>query len=218
MAKVVVSMVAAAALALLVWWAVMTLDPDEIWFALVIVWAPMTALGTVSHVLPVRLPDRFHRLRPFELDGRVYERLGVRLAKRLARRGPISWFNPALHVPPERDAASLERLESKMREAEASHAVLFVIGLVTAAAMAGLGCIAGAAWVVVFDVLLNGYPVMLQRYNRARLARRFGLDSRGGRGHGERTFAAASPITSSDGHPGEIGSAGPVPVAEGCRP
>ena len=25
-----------------------------------------------------------------------------------------------------------------------------------------------------FDVLLNGYPVMLQRYNRALLARRFG--------------------------------------------
>jgi hypothetical protein len=221
MAKVVVPVVASAALGLVVWWAVGSLDPDGVGFALVIVWAPMTALGTVSHVLPIRLPEHFHRLRSFELDGRVYERLGVRAAKRLARRGPISWCNPGLHVPRDRDAASLERLERKMREAEASHALLFVAGLATAAVLAGLGCSTGAAWVVVFDVLLNGYPVMLQRYNRARLARRFGGGGRGGRrgrGHGERTFAAAPPITVSDGHPQGDGSAGPVPVAEGATP
>ena len=31
-----------------------------------------------------------------------------------------------------------------------------------------------ARWVVVWDLPLNGYPVMLQRYNRGRLAGRFG--------------------------------------------
>jgi hypothetical protein len=224
MAKVVVPVVAATTLALVLWWAVESLDPDGVGFALVIVWAPMTALGSVSHVLPVRLPEGFHRLRSFELDGRVYERLGVRAAKRLARRGPISWCNPGLHVPRERDAASLERLEMKMCEAEASHALLFVAGLATAAVLAGLGYSTGAAWVVVFDVFLNGYPLMLQRYNRARLAQRFVVGGggrgggRGGRGHGERTFAAAPPITMSDGHPQGDGSAGPVPVAEGATP
>jgi hypothetical protein len=172
MAKVVVPVVAAVALGLVLWWAVASLDPDGVWFAFVVVWAPMTALGTVSHVVPLRLPERFHRLRSFEGDGLAYERLGVRTVKRLARRGPISWFNPGLHLAPDRDAASLARLDSKMREAEASHAILFVLGLVTAFVLGGFGWIAGAIWVVVFDVLLNGYPVMLQRYNRALLARR----------------------------------------------
>ena len=169
--KVVVAVVAAVSSALVVWLAVASLGPDGPWFAFVVVWAPMTALGTVSHVLPVRLPERFHRLRPFELDGRIYERLGVRVVKRLARRGPISWWNPGLHLPPQRDAASLERLELKMRDAEASHAVLFVAGLCTAAVVGGLGHAVGATWVIVFDVLLNAYPMMLQRYNRALLAR-----------------------------------------------
>jgi hypothetical protein len=43
-----------------------------------------------------------------------------------------------------------------MRDAEASHFILFVAMLL-------------------FDVLFNGYPVMLQRYNRAVLSRRYSL-------------------------------------------
>jgi hypothetical protein len=206
--KVVVPVGAAAALGLVLWWAVTSLDPDGLWFAVVVVWAPMTALGTVSHVLPPRMPDRWHRLHAFEFDGRIYEGLGVRTAKRLARRGPIAWWNPGMHLPPERDAASLRRLEARMRAAEASHVVLFAVGFVTAVVLAGSGRWSGAGWVIVLDVLLNGYPVMLQRYNRAWLVRAAtrsvrgpGDGERGGRGHGERTFAAAPPITSSDDHP-----------------
>jgi hypothetical protein len=36
-----------------------------------------------------------------------------------------------------------------------------------------------ASWTFVFDVLVNGYPVILQRYNRARLEDRFALQSDG---------------------------------------
>jgi hypothetical protein len=174
MVKVVVPLVAAVGLGVVVWWAVATLDPDGCWFALVVVWAPMTALGTASHVVPLRLSERFHRLRPFELDGRVYERIGVRVVKRLARRGPISWWNPGLRLPSEHTDESLAGLGNEMRRAEATHVVLFLVGLVTAGVLAGVGCWAGATWVLVFDVLLNGYPAVLQRYNRALLARRFG--------------------------------------------
>ena len=31
-----------------------------------------------------------------------------------------------------------------------------------------------AAWTLLFNVLINAYPVMLQRYNRGRLAARYG--------------------------------------------
>jgi hypothetical protein len=168
---VLVIVAAAFALMLVMWWAVRTLDPRGPWFALVVVWAPMTALGTVSHVVPIHLPDRFHRLRRFETDGRCYERLGVRSFKRLLRRGPATWFNPRLRLPAERDAVSIARLDAAMRTAEASHAVLFVAVLPVVVHALVRGWWAAAAWTLGFDVLLNGYPVMLQRYNRARLAR-----------------------------------------------
>ena len=32
---------------------------------------------------------------------------------------------------------------------------------------------AAAVWIVVFDVMVNGYPVLLQRYNRALLHQRY---------------------------------------------
>jgi hypothetical protein len=162
---------AGLALAVVMWWAALTLDPRGPWFALVVVWAPMTALGTVSHVAPIHLPESFHRLRPFELDGRVYERLGVTFVKRLLRRGPAAWFNPRLHLPPTRDAESLARLDAAMRNAEASHAVLFVAVLAVVVHAVLRGWWVAAAWTLAFDIALNGYPVMLQRYNRARLQR-----------------------------------------------
>jgi hypothetical protein len=143
-------------------------------FAFVVVWLPMVALGSVSHFLSVRLPARWHVLRRVELDGHVYERLGVRVAKRILRRGPLAVFNPRLHLPAERTPAELGRLDQQMRTAEASHLILFLatLGMVVhALARQWWG---GAAATMAFDVLLNGYPVMLQRYNRALLARRFG--------------------------------------------
>jgi hypothetical protein len=161
----------AVTVALLVW-SYRAAGPDSVAFAFLVVWVPMTGLGTVSHVISPRLPDAFHRLRPFELDGRVYERLGVRIAKRLLRRGPLAVFNPGLHMPAERTPEQLARLEQKMRDAEASHAILFVATLPVVLNAAGRGWWVAAACTLGFDVLVNGYPVMLQRYNRARLHRR----------------------------------------------
>ncbi len=37
---------------------------------------------------------------------------------------------------------------------------------------------AAAGWTLLFNILFNGYPAMLQRYNRALLAQRFGLPLR----------------------------------------
>jgi hypothetical protein len=151
--------------------------PYSVGFAFAVVWLPMMWLGTASRVVVPRLPARCHELRAFERNGRVYERLGVRVIKRLLRRGPLSVFNPDLHLPAERTPERLAFLDQRMRDAEASHAILFVLTLGLAANAAARGFWAAAGWVLLFDVLVNGYPVMLQRYNRALLAKRLGSAS-----------------------------------------
>ena len=145
---------------------------DSLWFAFVVVWAPMAGLGTASRSVRPRLPERWYELRSWERTGRAYERVGVRIVKALLRRGPLSWFNPDLHLPAERTPAALAHLDRRMRDAEASHAILAVATGPIAAWMAVNGWWSTAAWTVVFDALMNGYPVALQRYNRALLARR----------------------------------------------
>ena len=60
-----------------------------------------------------------------------------------------------------------------MKDAETSHLVLLVatLGVVINAAARGWWLAAGLT--LLFDVLVNGYPVMLQRYNRILLYARF---------------------------------------------
>ncbi len=142
-------------------------------FAFLVVWAPMTWLGTVSRIIQPRLPRQYHELRDFERDPQLYELLGVRLVKGLLRRGPLAVFNPGLHLPTERSHQRLAELEQRMKDAEASHLVLLVatLGVVINAVARGWWLAAGLT--LLFDVLMNGYPVMLQRYNRALLYARF---------------------------------------------
>jgi hypothetical protein len=149
------------------------LGPTGAAFAFLVVWAPMTWLGTVSRLVRPRLPSRFHELRAFEREPRVYELLGVRLVKRLLRRGPMAVFNPGLHLPTEPSPERLAQLEQQMKDAEASHAILLVAMLGVAGHAAARGWWLAAGLTLLFDVLMNGYPVMLQRYNRALLRARY---------------------------------------------
>lgn len=151
------------------------LGPASGWFAFVVVWFPMVWVGTMSRLVQIRLPEGYHALRPFERDGRVYDRLGVPAAKAVLRRGPLARFNPDLHLPKERTPEQLHHLAQRMRDAEASHAVLFVATLPVVVHAVVRGWWLAAALTLVFDVLMNGYPVMLQRSNRARLAARYDL-------------------------------------------
>lgn len=154
-------------------WGRRTFGARSVWFAFFTVWVPMTWLGTISRVAPPRLPASYHRLRAWERDGRIYERLGVTAAKAALRRGPLAVFNPQLHLPEQRTPERLEHLEQKMCEAEASHFMLMCANLGVAARVAARGHVRTAGWMMLFDALMNGYPVMLQRYNRALLHRRF---------------------------------------------
>ena len=151
------------------------LGPASGWFAVVVVWWPMVWVGTMSRLVQLRLPEGLHALRPFERDGRVYERVGVPLAKRVLRRGVLARFNPHLHLPSERTPAQLEQLARRMRVAEAGHTVLFTATLLVVTHAAVRGWWTAAVLTLVLDVVMNGYPVMLQRYNRARLAQRYAL-------------------------------------------
>lgn len=188
--KVVLVVSATAVLIVALLWSAHAFGVRSVWFALLVVWLPMTWLGTVSRVVTPRLPGWYHELRPVERDGRLYELVGVRLFKQLLRRGPLAVFNPDLHLPREPTPDGIAHLDQRMRDAEASHAILLVLTFAVVAHAAVRGWWAAAGWTSLFDLLVNGYPVMLQRYNRALLHRRF--DAPVGQA-GERPFTSPRP-------------------------
>ena len=97
----------------------------------------------------------------------MYEAVGIRTFKRLMCSRIYRAVNP--HFGLRDGRRGLPALAERMESAEAAHALLFGMVSVIAGAALLVGWVSAAAWITVFNVPFNGYPVMLQRYNRLRL-------------------------------------------------
>jgi hypothetical protein len=101
-------------------------------------------------------------------ERRLYEALGVRVFKRFLRSGWYgSIWGPALGKSAK--AASLEVLAADMRSAEIAHAIAFALVCLFSLFVLTTGRWSAAFWLVLCNILINAYPVMLQRYNRHRI-------------------------------------------------
>jgi len=56
-----------------------------------------------------------------------------------------------------------------MRKAESGHVIIFMLMLAFIAYALLSGWFDAAGWMLLFNVIINGYPIMLQRYNRIKL-------------------------------------------------
>ena len=117
---------------------------------------------------------RYFNLWDFELDGRFYERLGIRWFRRIATQGDF-WNTRRRHSDSGfrnvSDLNSAIEWEARTRSNEFLHLCSLVVGLVI---MAWLYLQNMYPWLVAvfFGVLIwDVYPIMLQRYNRAKIWR-----------------------------------------------
>lgn len=136
--------------------------------ALGVVWAPNGLFLSAYMRGRLRFPRFLEPVKPFEPV--LYRWLGVGLVKRIVANR--IW--PVLHgfdVPPKltNSKESLDRTEIMMRGAEICHGATFIFAFSVALFCLAVGRIPEAAWILVFNQLLNGYPVMLQRANRWRM-------------------------------------------------
>ncbi|MRR09710.1 hypothetical protein EG831_06495 [bacterium] len=131
-------------------------------------------MTSAAHDGPSRR-DRYFIPLPFERagSGRIYERLGIRLYKRyLPTSGDlVSHARGVRHV--DRSGIgllpSLQRIERRTRVYEARH----IFGALSMLAISwwSIAVHHRGNWLVlsVANLLINGYPIMLQRYNRTRV-------------------------------------------------
>lgn len=118
------------------------------------------------------LPPAWYRVYPFERSGKVYELLGVQhfrgfvpdgdLANGLARRR-----DPTYRVI--RGRASAAAFLGLTRQSERGHLVLLTLGVISAGFALDLGWRGWALYLTVGNALCNLYPILLQRYTRARI-------------------------------------------------
>ena len=125
----------------------------------------MWAIMFASNVVPLRLPAPYYATRRFEKAGRVYDLLGVRWYRRALRR--VLWSaSPALLRS---QPAARETMIERTKDAETGHLfILLAITGITVWALAS-GWWDTAGWLLLFNLLHNGYPVVSMRQLRARL-------------------------------------------------
>ncbi len=111
----------------------------------------------------------YYRSKPFERHGRLYTWLGVLVFKRLMHSSVCRRLFPTFRFKSSR--RMLVPLEQALHGAETGHTIVFGIVLLLSVYALMRGWCTTAGWLLVFNMLINGYPVMLQRYNRARLDR-----------------------------------------------
>jgi hypothetical protein len=117
--------------------------------------------------LSIRLPEWYYVTRSFEKGGRLYDYLGIRWYRRLL--GPWLWaVKPALLRS---EPGARQTMLRATRDPEAGHSIIFVviIGITIWALVCGWWD--AAAWLLLFNLLHNAYPVMSMRQIRARLDR-----------------------------------------------
>ena len=115
-------------------------------------------------LVPFPAVGNYYELRSGEAA--VWERLGVRGFRQVVR---WRWYRFLFGPAKERVDDSWERLLEDMRAAETAHLLAFAAGAALALSLGANGS-PGLAWsVALWNVPLNAYPVLLQRYNRSRV-------------------------------------------------
>jgi len=131
-------------------------------------------ISSAAGLMAAFLPDSYFRPRAFELSGSLYETAGVQRFGRYMMHGDymnrrIRKIIPGYRVIGGRD--SMHRIEAHTRESERGHIVWLLSGVPPAIYAIVSGWSKFAAYFVVVNIILNIYPILLQRYTRARIYR-----------------------------------------------
>lgn len=102
---------------------------------------------------------------------KTYEKIGILWFRRFLEITPLGSFNTHIHFSKNRDLETFTAIRSHMGTAEMSHWVGFTAMLVfTGIAWWLRGPLVGLGYII-FNVIGNVYPALLQQYNKRRLCR-----------------------------------------------
>jgi hypothetical protein len=137
-------------------------------FAFALAWGPNGLFLFAFMRGALHLPRFLESVHPVE--PLLYRWVGVGLVKRIVTTRVWPMLNGFEPPPkPKNRHDFLDRTELTTKGAEICHGATFVLALSVTIFCLAIGRTPAAAWILVFNILLNGYPVMLQRSNRWRI-------------------------------------------------
>lgn len=122
---------------------------------------------------PYALPRSYYNTRNATRTRRLYESLGVRFFKRFVANGELVNRCARRHgtqIQVTLVRGDIASFVERTRGVEQAHLVLLLLGLFTAGYATWIGWYAWTACLILGNGVCNVYPVLLQRYHRARVS------------------------------------------------
>ncbi|HEY9259931.1 hypothetical protein [Chitinophaga sp.] len=150
---------------------------DRFMFAWALNFLLMLCTLTFTQALNSQFTSSYYDEKKWEQRGKIYEQLGINFFRKL-----LVWTgweklnkksNPIAKTP-----EALINLHYQTKKNELGHVMIFFIVLGFNVFVAFKFGILKSLWLLILNVLLNLYPIFLQRYNRPRIERVINLSRR----------------------------------------
>ncbi len=142
---------------------------NSLLYALALTWLVTIAVGLGTGFIFAGADPALFSLAPWEKDGEIYERAGIRTFRWTLLHSGLGWINPNFHV--RHSCADWERL---LRETHNSEGVHWLAGAVQVLLAVGFLIDGNARYgyvMLLVRIPFDVYPIMLQRWNRGRVYR-----------------------------------------------
>jgi hypothetical protein len=130
-----------------------------------------------TEVLKSKLTSSYYNEKGWERRGKIYERFGVNFFRKLLVWTGWEKLNKKAN-PVGKNTEALANLHYQTKKNELGHLIILFIVLGFNAFVAFKFGVIKSLWLFVLNLLLNLYPVLLQRYNRPRIQRALNLSNR----------------------------------------
>ncbi|MCF6404831.1 hypothetical protein L3C95_18170 [Chitinophaga filiformis] len=130
----------------------------------------MLCVSVFTSVLKSKLNSSYYHEERWERKGRIYEYLGINFFRKL-----LVWTGWEKVIrksfPIENNSNALINLYYQTKKSELDHVIILLIVLGFNVFVAFKFGVLKSLWLLILNVLLNLYPIFLQRYNRPRIER-----------------------------------------------
>nr|WP_315484333.1 hypothetical protein [uncultured Undibacterium sp.] len=143
---------------------------DSFTFAWALNFLLMMWVSAFVEVANSPMTSAYYNEKGWERKGKIYTYLGVNLFRKLLVL--VGWEKLTRKTSPiEKNTQALLHLHHQTKKSELGHLIILIIVLGFTLFVAVKLSMMQSLWLMILNVLLNLYPVILQRYNRPRIQR-----------------------------------------------
>ena len=139
-------------------------------FAWVLNFSLMMCVLMFTETLKSNFVSNYYKQKDWEHRGEIYEKIGINIFRKLLVLVGWEKLNKKTN-PVKSNLEALTHLEYRTKQSELGHVIIFFIVLGFTLYVAVKFTFTESLWLIFLNIILNVYPIFLQRYNRPRFQR-----------------------------------------------